>query len=427
MGGNTGPQGPPAPRSHRGGRWALFAEVPGFGRFWAARATSAFGTGTAAVALLWLVSAGQAPGLDVGAVAAAELAAPSVLAPILGPLVDRLERRWLLVGTDLVRIVTTLALPFAYEHGGMPAVLPLALAQGVVSVTFGSAAAAALPELVGAQHLGPANAMLVTANQGAAVLGSALGGVLVSLNAVAPFALDAATYVASATLLATLSVASLGSREAPAAVRRVTYRRQLVEGAKAFADRRAVRVLAGLGMLATFGFAPASVALVMLVRVRLDGGGPGYGAVRAATAVGLALGAQLAPWLVRRMKSATRAMSVGYLTMGILTVALGFSPNVASAASIALVRSGANSVLGVPNTVLFQSHVPNELRGRVFTLLVALEEAPRLAILPLAGLLADHTGVRPLFLLMALPIVATAALALASRALLDDIPSSAPS
>ena len=79
MGGNTGPQGPPAPRSHRGGRWALFAEVPGFGRFWAARATSAFGTGTAAVALLWLVSAGQAPGLDVGAVAAAELAAPSVL------------------------------------------------------------------------------------------------------------------------------------------------------------------------------------------------------------------------------------------------------------------------------------------------------------------------------------------------------------
>lgn len=401
------------------GHRSVLLHDEGFLRFWVARCTSAFGTGTAAVALLWIVSSGRDAGLTVGAVAAAELAAPAVLAPVLGPLIDRANRRAVLVATDLLRVVTTLSLPFAFKYAGVGAVVPLALVQGTLSVMFASSASATLPDLVGSPQLASANAMFVTANHVAAVLGSALGGALVQLDRVLPFAVDAVTYLASAVLISMVDKARFRAPQGKLAEVRAPYWRRLSEGAAAFNSLRAARVLAGIGVLATFGFAPASVALVLLVRKGLGGGGADYGALRAAAALGLASGAQVAPWLSRRLGSSARAMSVGYAAMGLLTIGLGLTPNVAFAALVAFVRSGSNSLLGVPSTVLLQQHVPTELRGRVFTLLGALEEAPRLAILPAAGLLVDSIGVRPLFLLMAAPILAASVAAIARRRVLD--------
>jgi len=409
------------PGDRQAARTHLIHDASGFQRFWAARCTSALGTGVAAVALLWIVSAGQDAGLAVGVVAAAELAAPSVLAPVLGPLVDRTNRRTLLIGSVTLRIATTLSLPFAYGYGGVGAVVPLALAQGMLSVLSANAASAALPELVGKERLATANAMLVTGTHVALVVGSALGGVLVGLSRFLPFAVDALTYLLAASLLATVDNARFGVRchLGLGAVVGAPYWRELSEGATAFRSLKAVRTLAGIGTIATLGFAPASVALVVLVRASLGGSGAGYGAVRAAAAIGLASGAQVAPWLARRLNSSARAMSAGYCAMGMLTVILGVVPNVASALPVALLRSGSNGLLGVPSTVLLQRHVPPELRGRVFTLLGALEEAPRLAILPIAGLLADDIGPRLLFIFMALPILAASVIAIAARRLLD--------
>ena len=374
----------------------------------------------AAVALLWMVSgAGKNAGFDVGAVAAAELAAPSLLAPVLGPYVDRWSQRNLLVGADLARVATTLTLPFAYKYGGVLPVGLLALIQGTLSVVFSNTGSAVVPENVTAKDLAPANAWLMTANHAAAVLGSALGGILVQFNTMAPFAVDALTYLLSAGLLLTLGL----TRRAPP--RRVgrspagAYWRELRRGVHVARTRPAVRRLARIGGVATVGFAPASVAIVVLVRDRLAGSGSDYGAVRAAAAIGLALGAQVGPWLARRLNSMTRTMSIGYIAMGMLTVGLGLSPNVAYAVPLALVRSGSNSLLGVPSNVLLQQHVPSDVRGRVITLLAALEETPRLIILPLAGLLVDWIGVRWVFLAMAAPIIAAGSIAWTARRVRD--------
>ncbi|MHB8295325.1 MAG: hypothetical protein ACYDH5_12015 [Acidimicrobiales bacterium] len=77
---------------------------------------------------------------------------------------------------------------------------------------------------------------------------------------------------------------------------------------------------------------------------------------------------------------------------------------------------------GAVTAVLLQQHVPAGLRGRVFTMLGALEETPRLVILPMAGLLAGTVGPRPVYMLMALPIMAGGAIAWAAKDRLDGPP-----
>lgn len=121
---------------------------------------------------------------------------------------------------------------------------------------------------------------------------------------------------------------------------------------------------AAVGMLATVGFAPSVVTLVVLSNQAIHAGASGYGALQATTTVGLAVGAALGGRLAQRFPRVT-VMALGYIAMGAGTLLLGLAPSLAFGVLWVAIRSACNGVLSVAGVSVIQQRAPNQYRGRV--------------------------------------------------------------
>src|SRR5207237_6451609 len=117
----------------------------------------------------------------------------------LGPLIDRLERRKLMVGADVVRAVVFCALPFTGRPG---TIVGLAIVAGLASGFFRPAVFAGVPNLVPADELAAANGLLQMLENVSWAIGPVLGGLLA--GAAGPhvaYWVNAVAFVASAALI----------------------------------------------------------------------------------------------------------------------------------------------------------------------------------------------------------------------------------
>jgi MFS family permease len=186
----------------------------GFGRFWAASTTSAFGSTITAVALPVLVVDGLTAGpVEVGIVNAAQFVPYAVLGLVAGAYVDRWRRRPTLVVASIGRALCLATIPLLWVLGALSVwnLIVLLLLFGGFSVFGFAASQSLLPRLVARDRLLRANAQLDQGEAAAQTLGPTLAGLLVRWLG-APFALvvDAVSYVVDAVLVATIPV-----REAP--------------------------------------------------------------------------------------------------------------------------------------------------------------------------------------------------------------------
>ena len=157
-----------------------------------ATAGSSFGTLLAAVALAIDVKDKTESGTWVGVLLIADFLPAIAVGLLLGPLVDRLSRRRLLIGSDLVRAAVFVVLPFVGSAG---AVVALAGVVGLATGFFRPAVYAGLPNLVDEDDLPAANGMLQAVENLAWTLGPVVGGALIALSGTdTAYWINAATY-----------------------------------------------------------------------------------------------------------------------------------------------------------------------------------------------------------------------------------------
>ena len=169
----------PRARASRGGviRTGLLGRAPAFRLLFLATLGSGIGTMLAVIALTVDVYERTGSGAWVSAVLVADFVPTIAIGLLLGPLVDRLSRRWLMVGADLVRLAAFVALPFAPECG---AIVALALVVGFANGFFRPAAYAGMPNLVDRADLARANSLFQATDNLTWLLGPLLGGVLLA-------------------------------------------------------------------------------------------------------------------------------------------------------------------------------------------------------------------------------------------------------
>lgn len=386
-------------RSSRVTYTGLVRGHPDLRRLWLGSGVSQFGDAVQGIAVLWLATRGSAIGVPLGLVSLALFAPPVIVGPFAGVLADRLHRRRILIGSDLLRVVTAAALPLAYVTFGLPAVDIVIVIHSTLSTLFGAAYNAALPEVAGSDRVVTANGLMQVTGYLAGVAGAGAGGVLVATTPMAlPFIVNAATFAWSARMSSLVTPRLLATG---AEGERTSYLASLRAGLVYVRSERPVFLYAVIGLVATFGFAPAPVTIVALVKLALHADSVGYGLVQVAIILGFAAGAGLAGRLVTR-SNAVPVMAAGYLGMAAGTAIFGQSTSIWLATLIMLVRGACNGVLLVAGVSIIQLLVPNEYRGRVFTLVESAQELPRLAILPLAGVLIDSIGIRTIFTLMSI-------------------------
>jgi len=182
----------------------LFAQAD-YRRVWSARTVSQWGDTLNFVALALLIYELTGSGLGVSGVVVAEIAPVLLLAPLVGPLVDRWPRVRLMVCSDLLRVL--LAGLLAIWHDSPAFVYVIAFGMSVGATFFGPAASSVLPTLVRRDDLVAANTSIWTAAVISQIALAPLAGLLVVTGGYGPaFALNAASYAISAFLLRRLRV-----------------------------------------------------------------------------------------------------------------------------------------------------------------------------------------------------------------------------
>jgi MFS family permease len=182
-----------------GSQLALLGREPSFRRLFLATLGSGAGTWLALVALevdVWTRTQSSA---WVAVLLIADLLPTFAIGLLVGPLIDRLSRRRLMIGADLTRFGVFAALPFATTA---TQVVGLAAIAGIATGFFRPAVYAGLPNLVDDADLSSANALLQTVDNLTWALGSLVGGALVAGSGVdAAYWINACTFLISAVFL----------------------------------------------------------------------------------------------------------------------------------------------------------------------------------------------------------------------------------
>ncbi|GAA2078460.1 MFS transporter [Actinomadura alba] len=173
-------------------------------RFIASRTVSIFGDRIADLALPLAIISVTGSASKAGVVAAT-LQAPRVLAALhAGALVDRVPRRKLMIGADLIQGLAYIVIGLEISVGGarwIPLVM-VALIAGMAETVFSLAAASYLPQIVAKERLVRANGWLEAADAGATLTGPAVGGMLLQrLGTMPALAFNSCSFLVSAILL----------------------------------------------------------------------------------------------------------------------------------------------------------------------------------------------------------------------------------
>jgi DHA3 family macrolide efflux protein-like MFS transporter len=400
-----------APDSYLG----LLRATPPFRWLWLGTGVSTFGDAVQGVALIWLATQAPSPGLTVAVIATSLYLPQIVLGPFAGAIADRFNRRHLMVGADAARVATALAVPFAATFVGIWSVAGVTLVHAALGTLFYAGRNAALPEVTGTESLVRANGLLSSTNTAVAVAGAAIGGGLVAVTPLAaPFALNAATFAASGLLVLFIPATLMAS---PARAGKSTYLGDVRSGLSYARGQPPVLVYMLIGAVATIGFAPAPAVIPVFATQELGVDSVGLGLINGVSAIGYTLGAALIGRWARPRNAAT-AMAIGYLAMGGATLLLAVAPNLAFVLVLILLRTGFNAISVVTGMSILQAMLPNEVRGRVYTLTGSVHEVPRPLILPTAGFMIDAIGARVVFAGMAVFIVGSGLVGLRWRRLL---------
>ncbi|SFB04728.1 Predicted arabinose efflux permease, MFS family [Amycolatopsis marina] len=166
---------------------------------WSSQTLSELGASASIIAFPLLVLAISGSAVAAGLVGFANGAARFATGVLAGALVDRWDRKKVLVTCEVSRAIAFIGLVIAIatDHASVPVILFVALIEGMFATLFAPAEEATLPRLVSEQQLPPAVAGIAARAYLGATVGPALGGFLFGINRIFPFVADAISYVVS--------------------------------------------------------------------------------------------------------------------------------------------------------------------------------------------------------------------------------------
>ncbi|WP_410669547.1 MFS transporter [Amycolatopsis sp. cmx-4-68] len=367
-----------------------------FHRLFGATLVSATGTGMHAAALpLLVLQITSSPVALSLVVVAVEL--PWVLVSLpAGVVVDRLDRRRVMVWADAGRFAVLVALVTLILTSlvNLAWLVLAAFLLGVGQVFFDLAAQAAVPDFVSRdqRHLSAANGRIAAAEiNGEDFVGPPLGSALFAVGHVLPFAGNALSFAASGLLIrsirpdATTTVASGAPRG--------SARAEIVEGIRWLLGNRTLRALAVITGLSNVVASAQFGMLALLAKQVLGLPDVGFGLLLTATAVGATAGGLMSSAVSKRFGSGTVILA-GKAGVGVAVLVLGLVANAWVAALMMMATGALTTAQNVVVSTLRQQIVPRRLLGRVLSSsrMVVMIGGPVGAAL--GGVLADAFGVR---------------------------------
>lgn len=346
------------------------------------------GDAVSLVALVVLVVELTGSASAVGGLLVAQLL-PTLASPLVGVLADRLDRRAILVVSDLARGALIIAVVFTES---LPVLYGLVFLMGLARTFFNPTIRAAFPSVVGEGDLTRANSLISGTFSFSVMVGPAAGGLLVaSVGVDAAFLLDAATYLISAAFLSRIPLPSPqdGSGEG--------FIQELRAGLRYLAGARIPLVII-IGTFLTILTINVTVpAEVFLAKETFGAGDTGYGLLVSLWGGGMILGSALTAVLGDRF-SPLLVYLLGIFVGALALAATGLAPGFALALVALTIAGVSNGIDNVTRDTILQKRVPDAFLGRVFSLRFLSYSVAESLAYPAGGLIVDAVGPRYTYL-----------------------------
>ena len=390
----------------------LLRRNPAFARLYLAQLVSFGGDWFATVALLGLALELTGSPAFASLVLVLQSAPFFLVSPFAGVLADRLDRRRLMVGADLLRAAAALTFLLVRDPSMIWIALVATAAISALSAFFEPTSSAALPNLVDEDDLPTANVLLGSAWGTMLAVGAALGGlVAVLLGRDAAFLLDALSFALSAALIVGIR-RSFGG--ATGRVRQHDPERPLgfvaAMGEAIELARRSRSVAAFLLAKTTFGGGTGVILLLAVFGATIyEAGDVGIGVLFAARG----LGALLGPFVARAAFGFDqRGLVVGigvafFLFLGGYLL-LPLAPGLAVAAGLVFVAHIGGGAQWTLSTTGLQRATPDAVRGRIFSVDYGLVTFVAAVSTVVAGVVTTSYGPAAAIYALAIPAAVAA-------------------
>ena len=357
------------------GYFPLLKQNPSFRNLWYGQVISELGNWVNSIALYALILQLTGSGMAMAAAMMAKLLPMVIISPFAGVVVDRMDRRTVLIASDILRCFTVLCFLIVESREDLWLVYALTLFEVALTGFFEPARSAIIPSIVKKSHLVTANAISGATWSIMLTLGAALGGFVVSLFGVkVAFILDALTYLLSAWFIIKISYPNTKSEE-PIKKNNSSGIKGLLEGGRYLISHPIVLALALLksGMAIKGGI----MTLIPLFANRLWSDpaavSAAVGIMFSSRGIGSAIGPILIrKWLGESPKILQGSILAAFFLGSLALLAFSFSKNL-WLTSLCIGLSGMfGSIVWVFSTALIHLEADRQFLGRIFGIEMAL-------------------------------------------------------
>ena len=301
----------------------------------------------------------------------------ALVGPLAGVVVDRVNRRRLMIVADILRGCVILGLLLVHRADQIWIAYVVMGCTIAAAAFFEPARTATIPNITSREELMPANALSAAMWSAMLAAGASIGGVVTAVaGRNVAFTINALSFFASAYFISrTRYDATPPVAARPAGLAALLGITDLVEGMRYV--RHHAHVAALMCVKAGWGLAGGVLLLLTIFGQRVfplgAGAAAGIGVLYGARGIGAGLGPIALRWIVGQSPRRLRqAIGPAFFVVGVFYVALAGAPTLAIAALCVLFAHFGGSILWVFSTVLLQLEVPDRFRGRVFAAELAL-------------------------------------------------------
>jgi MFS family permease len=367
---------------------------------WSGQVVSEIGDHFNNVAVFSLALANTRSGLVVTGIMLSR-AIPAVMAgPIAGVILDRLDRKRIMIASDLIRAVVAIGFILAIPRSDTWLLYLLSALLMFASPFFTSGRSAILPSIANKAELHTANSLTQTTQWMTLTIGAFLGGTSVMQFGYRwAFTFNALSFLFSAACISRLRVESGGFKAERTALAEDKVVRPWHEYTEGLRYMRASPLILGLALVGigwASGGGAAQILFSLFGELVFNRGPAGIGYLWAAAGLGLLVGGTFAHWLGKRISfdGYKRTISICYVIHGGAYVIFSQMRDFQMALLFLGISRGAVAVSSVLNMSQLLRHVSDEFRGRVFATMETMQWSTMMLSMAGAGVASESWSPR---------------------------------
>ena len=341
---------------------------PAFNRMWAASIVSNLADGVLGAAAPLLAISLTDNTVLISSLGAMVMLPWLLFAIPIGALVDRLDRRFILAGSNAIRsvIIGVVALGVATHHVTIYWLIAASFIIGVCEVAADTTSQSLIPQLLEKENFEKGNSRLSiseTVVQG--FIGSPLSGVLYAIAIYLPFFFNSFGYVVSALLALSIPIKYLQDvRTENVEKEKKNFIQDMKFGIQYLYNHKVLRRLVVTTSVIGVCYSMGTSTMVLFLVEELNMPKPLFGVILTIQGLGAIAGSIVAPKASKKFGRATM-MTFGIFFSSLVLLGQGFSPNLFVFVALATFGAFTISQWNILLMATYQTVIPNELYGRI--------------------------------------------------------------